>query len=99
MFWTNLYHRDSESKDFTPPYLRNIALAPSNNSDAQNALNAYHQILANLETAYKKGDMEDAENIIYARQKMMELDGIAKKLATEGFGIPFFNTHSNLAEG
>ncbi|MBR8839079.1 MAG: hypothetical protein DSM106950_35040 [Stigonema ocellatum SAG 48.90 = DSM 106950] len=85
------YHRDQEPDGFKPPYLRNITPAPTENSDTQQALDIYKGILQNLEAAYKKGDMEDAGNIISARQEMMNLNAIAKKLATQGFGIPFFD--------
>ncbi|MCC5661296.1 hypothetical protein LC608_30955 [Nostoc sp. XA010] len=50
----------------------------------------YQRLIANLELAYKKGDMEDAGSIISARKEMMRLDAIAKNLASQGFGIPFF---------
>lgn len=84
------YHRDSEANDATPPYLKNITLAPSEIPDTQQALDAYQRLIADLKVAYKKGDMEDAGSIISARQEMMSLDAIAKNLASQGFGIPFF---------
>ncbi len=83
------YHRDSEA-DGIPPYLKNITPAPSEIPDARQALDAYQRLIADLELAYKKGDMEDAGSIISARQEMMSLDAIAKNLASQGFGIPFF---------
>jgi Ferritin-like len=84
------YDRDSAPNNFIPPYLRNITPAPSDNAEAQQALNRYSQILANLATAYASGDMEDAGNIVAARQEMIGLDVIAKQIANNGIGIPFF---------
>ncbi|MHC5675431.1 ferritin-like domain-containing protein (plasmid) [Nostoc sp. UHCC 0926] len=78
-----------------PPYLRNVTPAPSDNPDAKQALDAYQRLLNYLEAAYKKGDMEDANNIVFARQEMINLQVIAQKLATQGFGIPFFDAHLN----
>ena len=87
-----LYDRDS-APNGRPPYLRDITPAPKENAEAQQALDAYQRILTNLEAAYKKGDMEDAGSIIWARQEMMGLDAIAKELAIQGFGIPFFDAN------
>jgi hypothetical protein len=94
-----LYYRDSETNGIRSPYLRDITPAPSENAEAQQALNAYKRILTNLEAAYKKGDMEDAGSIISARQEMMGLDAIAKELATQGFGLPFFDANLDEADG
>jgi len=70
------------------PWLRPIAKA--NPANAAAALDAYHAVLANLEAAYKRGDMEDAARIIDARAAMMRLDTEAEKLAVAGLGVPFF---------
>jgi hypothetical protein len=76
--------------DSTPPYLRTITPAPSENPDAQPALVAYQRVLSNLTSAYEKGDMEDASYIVAARQEMIGLQTIAKQLADRGLGVPFF---------
>jgi Ferritin-like len=84
------YHRDPEPNNFVPPYLRHITPAPSDNAEAQQALAGYQRLLANLASAYQSGDMEDAGNIVAARQEMIGLDVIAKQIALKGIGIPFF---------
>lgn len=84
------YQREPEPQEIRPPYLRNIIPAPSDNAQARQALDTYQRLLSNLAAAYLKGDMEDAGSIISARQEMMSLDVIAKHLATQGFGIPFW---------
>ena len=70
------------------PWLRPIA--EGSPVQAANALAAYHDILANLEHAYRSGDMEDAANILEARAAMMRLDAEAERLAVAGLGVPFF---------
>lgn len=89
------YQGGSQVNGARPPYLRNVTPAPTDNPDAKQALDAYQRLLNNLEAAYKKGDMEDANNIVFARQEMIKLQAIAQKLATQGFGIPFFDAHLN----
>jgi hypothetical protein len=84
------YYPDSAPNNFVPPYLRNIAPAPDDNVEAQQALTGYHRLIANLALAYASGDMEDAGSVITARQEMIGLDVIAKQIATNGIGIPFF---------
>lgn len=74
------------------PYLLALTPAdPQTNETAAAALAAYSSIIENLAEAYEKGDMEDAKYIITSRQKMEELETLARKLAADGFGIPFFN--------
>ena len=84
------YQSESAGTEIVPPYLNNLTPAPSDNPDAQQAIAAYQQVLSNLTSAYAKGDMEDANYIVSARQEMIRLQTIAKKLATQGFGVPFF---------
>lgn len=84
------YQSESAGTEIVPPYLNNLTPAPSDNPDAQQAITAYQQVLSNLTSAYAKGDMEDANYIVAARQEMIRLQTIAKKLATQGFGVPFF---------
>ncbi|MBB2932052.1 ferritin-like domain-containing protein [Paraburkholderia silvatlantica] len=70
------------------PWLRDIS--PATRDQASAALKTYDEILLNLSDAYQHGDMEDAANIVKARQAMMVLDAEAEKLAISGFGVPFF---------
>ncbi|BAZ47755.1 hypothetical protein NIES4103_03590 [Nostoc sp. NIES-4103] len=88
-----IYQDGSAANGARPAYLRNITPAPSDHSDVKEALDGYHRLLGYLEAAYAKGDMEDANNIVCARQEMINLQAIAKKLATQGFGIPFFEPY------
>ncbi|QSJ15015.1 hypothetical protein JYQ62_24545 [Nostoc sp. UHCC 0702] len=88
-----VYQDGSPANGARPAYLRNITPAPSDHPDAKEALDGYHRLLGYLQAAYEKGDMEDANNIVSARQEMINLQAIAKKLATQGFGIPFFEPH------
>jgi hypothetical protein len=71
-------------------YLRNIQPAPAGNPDGDKALELYGQIIQELQVAYDKGNMEDAAHIATARSLMFDLDGVAQKLASQGFGISFF---------
>ncbi|GAB1541218.1 hypothetical protein NUACC21_38880 [Scytonema sp. NUACC21] len=89
------YQGESQANGTRPPYLRNITPAPSDLPDAKEALDGYQRLLNYLRAAYEKGDMEDADNIIFARQEMISLQVLAKKLAIQGFGIPFFDVHLN----
>ena len=70
------------------PWLRPIALATP--AQAQDALDAYRELLAELERAYRGGDAEDAVHILAARSAMMRLDSNAEQLAAAGWGVPFF---------
>jgi hypothetical protein len=76
------------------PYLLNLTPADAGaNPTAAAAIAAYAQIVGNLADAYEQGDMEmeDARFIIAARQKMEELETLARRLAADGFGVPFFD--------
>ena len=75
---------------FEPPYLRKLTPASPTAPDAKAALDLYRGLLDSLRKAYAKGDMEDAANIITARQAMLDLDAAAEKLASQGLGVPFF---------
>ena len=70
------------------PWLRPVAKASP--AQATAALDAYHGVIAHLEGAYRRGDMEDAAQILDARAAMMRLDAEAEKLAVAGLGVPFF---------
>jgi hypothetical protein len=85
------YQGSPAGNESVPPYLNNITPASRDNPDAQQAMAAYQRVLDNLAAAYAKGDMEDANYIVTARQEMIGLQTIAKKLATQGFGVPFFD--------
>lgn len=76
--------------DAHPPYLLKLTPAAPDHPRASEALEAYSKIISNLETAYRRGDMEDANDIISARLHMVKLQEIATELAGEGLGIPFF---------
>jgi len=73
-------------------YLRNVVPAPEGHPLGDKALQLYGNIINELRAAYDKGDMEDAIHIANARALMFELDGAARKLASEGFGVRFFTT-------
>ena len=70
------------------PWLRPVQVGTA--ETAARALDLYHGILRDLADAYRRGDMEDASNIVDARQQMMALDDAAAQLAAQGIGIPFF---------
>lgn len=70
------------------PWLRPVAAATRDKAAA--ALDAYHAILAHLQSAYQRGDVEDAAQIVEARSAMITLDAEAEKLAMVGLGVPFF---------
>lgn len=73
------------------PYLLDLTPAdPNTNELAHAALAAYARIIANLAKAYEQGDMEEARFITDARQQMEELETLARHLAADGFGVPFF---------
>ena len=71
-----------------PVYLRPIELATRR--EAKAALDLYHGILRDLAAAYARGDMEDAANIVNARDKMTRLEAEASSLARRNLGVPFF---------
>lgn len=66
------------------------AFAPATREQASAALATYDDILRHLSDAYRRGDMEDAANIVKARQCIMLLDAQAEQLALSGLGVPFF---------
>ena len=71
-------------------YLRPVVLASTDQPDVAPALTLYQGILTDLAVAYRFGDPEDANHIVYARQRMMLLDTAAETLAQSGTGLPFF---------
>jgi hypothetical protein len=71
-------------------YLRAMQRAPAGDADGQAAVDIYHRILQDLRTAYTTGNMEDAAAIAEARGLMFELNDKAEKLASRGFGVPYF---------
>jgi hypothetical protein len=73
-------------------YLRNITPASTSDASGKAAVDLYHEILSQLETAYATGDMEDASHIAEARSLMFELNAKAEDLAARGVGVPFFAT-------
>jgi hypothetical protein len=70
------------------PWLRPVTKASP--TQATPALDAYYGVLAHLGGAYRRGDMEDAAQIVDARAAMMRLDAEAEKMALAGLGVPFF---------
>jgi hypothetical protein len=70
------------------PWLRSIV--PATPQQAAGALGFYRGILAELASAYQRGDMEDAAAILDSRRKMIALNDEAERLAANGLGIPFF---------
>jgi len=73
-----------------PPYLLSLTPAAPDDPKAMKALQTYKLILEELKLAYRRGDMEDAQHIVVARQAMAELEQSARRLASEGLGVPFF---------
>jgi hypothetical protein len=71
-------------------YLRDMQRAPQGDADGQAAVGIYHQILDDLRASYTTGNMEDAAHIAEARSLMFELNDKAEKLASRGFGVPYF---------
>lgn len=71
-----------------PVYLRPLQLAAPR--QARVALDLYKGILDDLGAAYRRGDMEDAGNIVHARGKMIALEAEATALAVKNLGVPFF---------
>ena len=76
--------------DGTLPYLLGLTKADPSNKLAKEAMAAYRKIIENLTIAYRKGDMEDAANILEARLAMEELNNASRRLADQGFGVPYF---------
>ncbi len=71
-----------------PKYLEN--LTPASAAQGKAAVDLYHGILADLDSSYKSGDMEDAAKIASARAAMFALKDAADKLANAGKGVPYF---------
>ena len=71
-----------------PAYLQNLTKASKAAGKA--AVDLYKGILADLESAYQSGDMEDAARIADARAAMFTLKNEADKLAKAGTGVPYF---------
>ncbi len=80
-----------EKDQLDQPYVLNLKPAPADHPKASEAMDAYRQIIANLESAYGRGDMEDANDIIMARMQMVRLQKLADELLLEGLGVPFFD--------
>ena len=76
------------SKGNPPAYLQTLVTATR--TEAKSAVDLYAGIVADLKTAYKSGDMEDAALIAKARAAMFRLDEAADRLASRGKGVPFF---------
>jgi ferritin-like protein len=72
-----------------PVYLRPLQIATA--SEARAALTLFTGILNDLGAAYRRGDMEDARNIVQARTKMIGLEDEASALAAKNLGVPFFS--------
>ncbi len=71
-----------------PQYLQ--ALTPASAAEGEAAVNLYKSIIADLQSAYESGDMEDAARIAAARAAMFALKDAADALAKSSKGVPYF---------
>lgn len=80
----------SDQTSANQPYLIDLTPAPRDHPKAAQALDAYAQIIRNLREVYGPGDMENADFITAAREKMTRLQKLGCELAAEKLGVPFF---------
>ncbi|HTN87474.1 MAG TPA: ferritin-like domain-containing protein, partial [Sorangium sp.] len=72
------------------PYLRDIELGSPADPNVATALAIYAKIKSSLRAAYESGDLEQAADVVRARELMHKLDEAAEALARKGVGVPFF---------